>query len=256
MAAELVNTIRIVSEQSYKVVGAGFERLMVNVGDELMLGDDSGISELTPIVNVGWDEAYNCMRVRKVFKSTDVVMGIALTPIGLSEVRLCRYITSGLLIGINTSSWTNGLPLYATSIGTLAGQVATIVGGEISFSMAPGDGVSALPEGTLVFSQEIARVERVHALGGEISVTIAGFHDPGYRSKRDVLVAAGAETPISFSRDLPSVPTVSVRVVDETGTSIGADVKPNTTTRSGFTVSVMAGGIGVHKMYYRAEVEV
>jgi hypothetical protein len=229
MTATLRNTKRVLIEESPSVSAVGVERLAIN-------GTNKDILVLSPIANVGWNTTYNCMDIKRVDDIADLVLGISLTPIGYNAIRLVKYITSGIISGIDTGAWAIGDVIRATSTGLLTNESSSLI-----YDILP---------------QQLARVERVHATDGEIQVFILGTAaEPGVRRKSGIVVTGGADTPITFTRPMFSAPHVEVSVRDEAGVAIGADVVPGSETITGFTVSVSSGGTGVHTMFYRAEVD-
>lgn len=238
MAAEIKNTRSVWTEDSTVVSGTGVERLVLN-------GYAADIYEFMPIVNIGWDDTYGCMKVRKTLDPSDRVMGVSLTFISGSSLSRCRYITNGIIGGMNTSDWEVGDSLYATSFGTFVNYRFTKATDEYE-----------------VIPQEVAKVERVHLTAGEINVVLTSAstampYEPGFRCDGGIEVSSGEVKEITFSRAFIEAPTrVMIDVVDETGMQIGSDVLRDTIAKDKFSVRIGTGGTGVHLLSYEAKLKV
>src|ERR1035437_262984 len=83
------------------------------------MNNTSGVSinPFQPIVNAGWDDASDSMFVRLPNSTNDVVLGVTISGITVGFVQSASYVSSGLMIGVNTSSWNINDFIYAKTDG-------------------------------------------------------------------------------------------------------------------------------------------
>ncbi len=147
MSATAVKSVSNISISTADVKANGIEKVVKNIS-----GVD--ITAFQPIINAGWDVTADCMLVALPSAQTDIIIGITVMPIKNNSVPLAKYVSSGLMLNINTSAWAANDFIYAKTDG--------------SFTNDP----IADPGNTI--PQEIGLVIRSHATLGEVYISTVG----------------------------------------------------------------------------------
>ena len=148
MSTQLYRKIGIAFESSRNIKAASIERRVHN---------DSGanITVFKPVCNAGWDTTENCMKIRMPNDVVDVIIGIIVDSIDDGQIKVIKYVSNGLVTGIDTSAWALNDILYVKLDGSFTNNPAL-------------DPANTIP-------QQIGLVMRSDAVEGEIYITNTNY---------------------------------------------------------------------------------
>lgn len=144
MATTAVNKVSTSIEDSPTIKAVSVTRLVKNISG-------MAITNFKPIVNDGWDDTESCIKIRLPNNKNDIILGVTIDSVDDQKVTMLKYVSNGVMIGVDTSSYNVNDFLYAKTDG--------------SFTNDPGDD----PDNTI--PQEIGLVIRSHATLGEVYIS-------------------------------------------------------------------------------------